>query len=442
MATKDQAHWNETKYRRILETFDADDSPIIASGPNGEYDSICQSGELTDKGRATTLALGEWLRHLYVEQLGFMPKLIMNADNIYLRTTPVPRALESLQQSFWGMYPAHTRTAQFPAPTIVTRSPADETLYLNKTNCRRFAQLSQAFSQRTADHWNESKEMNYLNKLISTWMPLNSRRVAVDSHPSLYDIMDTINSTLAHGLETRLPSEFYNSKGRDIMDRIVVEEWVSGFNESEEYQSLGVGSLVGDIVTRMAGNVIENRHDSVLELGGEGGKLGRSRIGEAGIRFGLSVCHDTTLAAVLASLGTFNGKKWPPYTSHIAVELFRKARPIDPYNAPKTTSDSVQVRQAETETKPKTWWFALFGKAKDVLDSGPSKPSVTARRPVEDLTDQEKRGLDGYYVRLRYNDKIMTVPGCKPAGKHFPDDESFCTLEAFKSITDKYTPAN
>ncbi|KAK4994020.1 hypothetical protein LTR66_005864 [Elasticomyces elasticus] len=414
MATKDQAHWNETKYRRILETFDADDSPIIASGPNGEYDSICQPGELTDKGRETTLALGERLRHLYVEQLGFMPKLIMNADNIYLRTTPVPRALESLQQTFWGMYPAHTRTAEFPAPTIVTRSPADETLYLNKSNCRRFAQLSQAFSQRTADHWNASEEMNYLNKLISTWMPSNSRRVAVDSHPSLYDIMDTINSTLAHGFGTRLPSEFYNSKGRDIMDRIVVEEWVSGFNESEEYRSLGVGSLIGDIVTRMAGNVKENGRDSVLRLGGEDGELGRSRIGGAGIQFGLSVCHDTTLAAVLASLGAFNGEKWPPYT----------------------------VRQARTETKPKTWWFALFGKAKDVLDSGPSKPSVTARRPVEDLTDQEIRGLDGYYVRLRYNDKIMTVPGCKPAGKHFPDDESFCTLEAFKSITDKYTPAN
>ncbi|KAK5168546.1 hypothetical protein LTR04_006435 [Oleoguttula sp. CCFEE 6159] len=442
MATKDWSHWDEMKYRRRLETFGADDGPVVASGPNGEYDSVCQPGELTDKGRETTLALGERLRHLYVEQLGFMPKLISDADMIYLRATPMPRALESLQQTFWGMYPAHARTADFPAPTIITRTPADETLYPNDGNCRRFAQLSRAFAQRTADHWNETKEMEYLNKLISKWMPPNSRGVAVDSHPRLSGIMDTINSTLAHGPETRLPSEFYDDKGRDIIDRIGVEEWFSGYNESVGYRSLGIGGLVGDIVTRMAGSVEQNGNDGVLEVGGENGRLGRGRGGEANIRFALSGCHDTTLAAVLASLGAFNGEKWPPYTSHIAVELFRKTRSTGPYIVPVKASDSVQVRQAETDTKPKTWWSGLFGKAKDVVDSGPSKPSGIARRPVEDLTDQEKKSLDGYYVRLRYNDKIMTVPGCKPAGKHFQDDESFCTLEAFKSITDKYTPVN
>ncbi|KAK5277252.1 hypothetical protein LTR16_010044, partial [Cryomyces antarcticus] len=126
--------------------------------------------------------------------------------------------------------------------------------------------------------------------------------------------MDTINSTLAHGPETRLPSEFYDDKGRDIIDRIGVEEWFSGYNESVEYRSLGIGGLVGDIVTRMAGSVEQNGNDGVLEVGGENGRLGRGRGGEANIRFALSGCHDTTLAAVLASLGAFNGEKWPPYT--------------------------------------------------------------------------------------------------------------------------------
>ena len=108
-------------------------------------------GELTDKGRETTLALGERLRRLYVDQLAYMPRIISDADMIYLRATPMSRALESVQQSFWGMYPLSARTAAFPPPTILTRTFQDETLYPNMANCQRFSQLSRAFAKRTAD---------------------------------------------------------------------------------------------------------------------------------------------------------------------------------------------------------------------------------------------------------------------------------------------------
>lgn len=70
--------------------------------------------------------------------------------------------------------------------------------------------------------------MEYLSSLISKWMPEQedgSQNVAVDSHPRLSGIMDTINSTLAHGPKTRLPSKFYDAKARDIIDRIGVEEY-------------------------------------------------------------------------------------------------------------------------------------------------------------------------------------------------------------------------
>jgi acid phosphatase len=202
--TAGSAEWSPLTWRRRIETFGTDDGPSIATGPRGEVDSICNLGELTDKGRETTYALGKRLRHLYVDQLGFMPDTIQNADMIYLRATPMPRALESLQQTFWGLYPAQHRSANLPPVTIHTRAPADETLFPNDSNCRRFAQLSRAFAERTAGHWNKTSEMDYLNKLISKWMPETSKRVAVDSHPRLSGIMDTINSTLAHGPEVCL----------------------------------------------------------------------------------------------------------------------------------------------------------------------------------------------------------------------------------------------
>ena len=307
--------WTPLQWRRRLETFGSDDGPVIASGPKGEVDSICNLGELTDKGRETTYNLGRRLRHLYVDQLHFMPPVIGDADMIYLRATPIPRALESLQQAFWGMYPSKTRGSSFPAVTIITRAPADETLFPNDSNCRRFAQLSRAFAQRTADRWNNTSEMEYLNKLLSKWMPESSKRVAVDSHPRLSGIMDTINSTLAHGPETRLPKEFYDDKGRKIIETIGVEEWYSGYQESQEYRSLGIGSLMGDVVERMVGSVQRNRNDGLYEIGGQDGSMGSGRGGEKSVMLGLSGCHDTTLAGVLASLGTFQGELWPPYTS-------------------------------------------------------------------------------------------------------------------------------
>jgi len=448
----DVTQWDSLQWRRRLERFGHDDGPTIAAGPNGEVDGICQFGELTDRGRETTYELGSRLRRLYVDQLQFMPKLIADADMIYLRATPLPRALESVQQTFWGMYPLTARTASFPPPTIVTRTPADETLFPNDGNCRRFAQLSRAFAQRAAGKWNDSDDMKYINSKISKWMPESSKTVAVDSHPRLSGIMDTINSTLAHGPETRLPSEFYDKKLRDIVGKIGVEEWFDGYNESREYRTLGIGAQVGDIVERMVSKV-EGVGLSINEVGGENGRLGQGRGGETGIIFALSGCHDTTLAAVLSSFGAFKGEAWPPYTSHIAVELFRDRSGTypPPRSVPPEPKQTVTHEEPQAASRP-GWLSSMIGLSGSKQTESPSQALKTttashtaagiARRPVAALNDEEQKRLDGYYVRLRYNDRIMKVPGCAKPGNHLEGDDSFCTLEAFKRIADSFTPQN
>lgn len=83
---------------------------------------------------------------------------------------------------------------------------------------------------------------------------------------------------------------------------------------------------------------------------------------------------------------------------------------------------------------------------------------ATSRKPTDDLTGSEKARLKGHYVRVRYNDEPVVIPGCKLPGKHLEGDESFCTLvrgplevvdygadsaqEAFKAIVDRFTPSN
>lgn len=59
-----------------------------------------------------------------------------------------------------------------------------------------------------------------------------------------------------------------------------------------------------------------------------------------------------------------------------------------------------------------------------------------------EMSEVQKRAIDDHFVRVRFNDRVMVVPGCKPAGKHLDGDESFCTLAAFKQIADSFTPKN
>ncbi|PNP47169.1 hypothetical protein THARTR1_10674 [Trichoderma harzianum] len=422
--------FSEMHWRRRLETFGADDAAVPASGPRGELDSLCDLGMLTDRGRETTYALGTRLRKLYVDHLGFLPASIKDADFLYLRTTPIPRALESMQQAFLGLYPPHTRAPDFPPLTVVSRSPADETLFPNDSNCRRFAFLSRAFAQRAADRWNDSDDMAYVNKKLAKWMPADSPRVAVDSRPRLIGIMDTVSSTMAHGPATRLPKEFYDPKARSIMETIAVEEWFAGYKESREYRALGIGSLLGDVVARMVSTAERNvppPDAEFVQTPGQHGALdgqksnnnknnNKNNNGDdaAGFRFGLSGCHDTTLAGILASLGAFGNDAWPPFTSHIAIELFR-------------SNDNDTTKPSSSSLLPSLW-------------PSSSKPAPIGRKPTESLTPREKESLHGYFVRLRYNDSPVVIPGCKTPGNHLDGDESFCTLAAFKAIVDKFTP--
>ncbi|GAB1320697.1 hypothetical protein MFIFM68171_10907 [Madurella fahalii] len=409
------------QWKRRLETFGDNDEPVVARGPESQLDDICDMGSLTDVGRQSTYKLGLRLRQLYVDRLGFLPSTINSADFLYLRSTPVPRALESLHQTFSALYPPSAREpgpdGKLPSPTILTRTPGDETLYPNDGNCRRFAELSRAFAQRAADRWNNTPDMEYLNKLFGKWMPPDTK-VAVDSRPRLSGVMDTVNATLAHGPQTRLPKEFYHEKGREIMEKIAVEEWFAGYKESREYRMLGIGGLLGDVVGRMVGSVEQSSADGSRLLEKSGQEInGR-------IRFGLSGCHDTTLAGILASLGAYDTDRWPPFTSHIAIELFRESRiPAPAEEVPQRSSGK------------RSWWASLFG-------SRASTPSNIRRKPTTELTPEERGKLEGYYVRMRYNDEPITIPACRIPGNHLEGDESFCTLAAFKAVVDKFTPKN
>ncbi|KAJ5581456.1 Histidine phosphatase superfamily clade-2 [Penicillium sp. DV-2018c] len=424
--SNDLSTWNGFEWRRKMESFGANDQAVVASGPGGSVESMCLHGELTDKGRETTYALGQRLRHLYVDQLGFMPQIKSDAEDMYLRATPIPRALQSLQQAFWGMYPASARTLDFPPPVIVARQVNEETLFPNESNCRRFRQLARLFADRAAARWNDSEQMAYLNSLWSKYMPEESPKVAVDAHPRLSGIMDTINATDAHGPATKLPAEFYDKKGRAVLDRIAVEEWFAGYGESSEYRKLGIGALMGDVVDRMVSTAVGGGWRSETAASGSDNPV----TGKA-IKFAMSGCHDTTLAAILSSVGGFQDESWPPFTSSVAIELFSQ----EPRS--RSTAMLKEFSNSSAEAKKPGVLAKLFGKPA----SNETTTSETARTPLASFPESTRKSLQKHYVRIRYNDRPVTIPGCAAKSEnHLPGDETFCTLDAFKEIVDKFTP--
>jgi len=137
-------------------------------------------------------------------------------------------------------------------------------------------------------------------------------------------------------------------------------------------------------------------------------------------------------AAMMQNHSTL-GESWPPFTSHIAFELFKKTSrevlPSQPGAGAPTTAT----------TSSASWFSWLTGGPSSASSAAARKPGPE-REPLSVYNEERRKQLEDYYVRVRYNDKVMKVPGCKAAGNNLDGDDSFCTLEAFKTIVDKFTP--
>ncbi|KAI9726455.1 MAG: hypothetical protein M1828_001277 [Chrysothrix sp. TS-e1954] len=457
------ARWDALPFRRKFETFGPNDLPVLASGPPDsasahDSSSICLPGELTDLGRVTTLRLGQRLRHLYVEQLGFLPDRLpeKGADGLlYIRSTPIPRALESTQQALTGLYPPGTWSAQAASTglDIVARDYSEENLVPNDPTCRRFRELGQIFAQRAADKYNTSPEMAFLTKKLGKYLqPPSDGRVKVDGKPRLSGIMDTTNAALAHrhlGSGTSLPGEFYEEKVRATMDKIVTEEWFAGYRVSREYRIVGIGGLMADLTRRAlaAAAAASSSSSSLQQTTTE--TRGEEERGRSPQKLCLAGAHDTTIGAVLASLGCFpEGSKWPRFTAHVALETFvarssaetTTFTPTASASASASPSPSSPLPPPQTQPQPqpqKSSWSSYLPSLPSFLPSLLSPFPQTAPPPPDPLDHPTPQNT---YIRLRYNDHPLTLPGCRSPGAHLDGDQTFCTLDAFRRVVGGFAP--
>ncbi|KAJ1960384.1 hypothetical protein H4R35_007550, partial [Dimargaris xerosporica] len=113
----------------------------------------CAYGQLTDIGRDSLTRLGAAFRNIYVDQLGYLPRLHTNPNLLYLRCSEYTRTFESLHQLLTGLYPEYspeklTNAAPGSTPahkpfTIHVRPRPQETLFADLT-CSRLRQFFKA----------------------------------------------------------------------------------------------------------------------------------------------------------------------------------------------------------------------------------------------------------------------------------------------------------
>lgn len=95
--------------------------------------------------------LGQDLRKQYITNLSLLPSVLSNPSTVFFRSSPFPRALESLQHVVWGMFPPDARAPGFGPVKIVQRGERDETLLPNEDFCARFIDLCKEYTKRSSE---------------------------------------------------------------------------------------------------------------------------------------------------------------------------------------------------------------------------------------------------------------------------------------------------
>lgn len=129
-----------------------------------------------------------------------------------------------------------------------------------------------------------------------------------------------------------MPAESHDKKVRAIMDRILLEEEYAGYAESTVYRMLGIGPMLSEAVLRMVREANNNNNDdNNSDTSHDRDRTTpptpeeKETVTTAVAPMSLFGCHDSTLAATLASLGALQSEAatWPAFTSSLAIELFR-----------------------------------------------------------------------------------------------------------------------
>jgi hypothetical protein len=249
----------------------------------------CSEGQLTAQGAEELRVLGADFANAYIST-GFL-STTLDPSQVYVRSTNIDRTFESAINLMLGLYPVTDAVCTLAdVLNIYTLDELTENMYPPSTGqCPKLDAIIAARFQQP--DWQQrinamKPTAQYLESLwklppgsITDWtafLDLFEARLYAGA-PPLVGITQTI-------IDSVLNTSSYE---------------LHAMGDSLEAQRLGIGRFIGEILT----NIKNKISGSITQ------------------KFYLLSGHDTTVGPVLSAFQAFAPFGWPPYASHIVIEL-------------------------------------------------------------------------------------------------------------------------
>jgi len=265
----------------------------------------CELGQLTEKGYQQHISLGSQIRELYINQYNFL-EAQLNLDDIWVRSTDVPRTIQSVMGNFWGIYPPEPRPdGNITVIDIQTMDGEMDDMTPNPSICPQLSNVYAALQ-------NSSEWKNQTLKLA----PLLDQLQVIFNSTSLSSwgaLWDNLGARTCHNKE--VPAGITSA----MLDQIYeAAAWINWFEWSDDESGrLGSGMLLQELQARLQQNVAGETQPKFLFYSG----------------------HDSTVGPLMGSLGFFGG--WPPYASHVEIELWSDSARTQFYVQVKYNGESI-----------------------------------------------------------------------------------------------------
>lgn len=276
-----------------------DRSPVKAypTDPHQESDWPQGFGQLSQVGMRQHYDLGHFLRQRYK---GFLNESY-DRHEISVRSTDYDRTLMSAEANLAGLYPPSGQQVFTPdlkwQPIPIHTVPQSEERLLSFPlgDCPRYKQLMNE-TEHTAAFLNVTSAYKDVIELVRSKTGLNKTTVE-----SVWSVYDTLFCEARHNMSAP------DWVTPDIMEKLrVLKDFgfqvIFGVYKQQEKSRLQGGILLGEIVKNLSKMAAP---DPKLRL-----------------KMMMLSAHDTTVAALQASLNVFNGRQ-PPYASCHIFELYR-----------------------------------------------------------------------------------------------------------------------
>ncbi|XP_070711673.1 lysosomal acid phosphatase [Pempheris klunzingeri] len=276
-----------------------DRSPVKAYPTDPHQESAWPQGfgQLSQEGMRQHYELGHFLRNRYKEFLNES----YDRHEILVRSTDYDRTLMSAEANLAGLYPpsgrqVFTPNLQWqPIPVHTVPQNAERLLSFPLNDCPRFKQLMNE-TEHTEEFLNVTTTYQDIIELVR-----NRTGLAKTTVESVWSVYDTLFC------ESRHNKSAPDWVTPDVMEKLrVLKDFgfqvIFGVYKQQEKSRLQGGILLGEIVKN----------------------LSKMAVSDPKQRLKLMVlsAHDTTVAALQASLNVFNGRQ-PPYASCHICELYR-----------------------------------------------------------------------------------------------------------------------